>query len=53
MTCILAGETATTAGLLKSYVSGDKQKRVDFARAISNNPKIILLNEPTADLDLF
>jgi ABC-type multidrug transport system ATPase subunit len=49
---ILAGETSNTADLLPSDVSGDKRERVGFARASVNNPTIILLNEPTADLDL-
>lgn len=32
-------------------LSGGQQKRVDFARAIANNPQIVFYDEPTAGLD--
>jgi phospholipid/cholesterol/gamma-HCH transport system ATP-binding protein len=34
-----------------NQLSGGMQKRVSFARAIINNPRIILYDEPTAGLD--
>ena len=37
--------------LYPNQLSGGMQKRVSFARAIINNPKIILYDEPTAGLD--
>ena len=53
------GSLLNNVGLPKSFInkdinqlSGGEQARVNFIRTLANNPKVLLLDEPTSSLDV-